>query len=113
MLFRSQNWSAVIATNSTQFTGATVYSTSLGPRTGFEDIKTDTILNQLQVTMDPAKQAELWRQAGDAKFDSVPNVPLFWLPVEAVYNPQFVADWPFPGSLSGSWSHVYLIKAAR
>jgi len=111
--FKLLNHVQPTATNATQWTGATVYSTSIGPRSGFEDTKTDTLISELANTLDPAKQADLWRKAGDAKFESVPNVPLFWLPVEAVYNPQFVADWPFPGSLSGSWSHVYLIKAAR
>ncbi len=111
--FKINNVAKVTATNATQWTGATVYSTSIGPRSGYEDIETDTVLNQLQVTMDPKRQDELWRKSGDIKFDSIPNVPLFWLPVEAVYNPTIVADWPFPGSLSGSWSHVYLIKAAR
>ena len=85
----------------------------IGIGTGIELPDLDKVLAKIQVTLDDAEQEKLWRQAGDAKFDSVPNVPLFWLPVEAVYNPQFVADWPFPGSLSGSWSHVYLIKAAR
>lgn len=111
--FKLTNYAAVTATNATQFTGSTVYSTSLGPRGGAESQEVDTVLKQVLGTLDEAKQRELWRKAGDAKFDAVLDVPLFWLPVEAIADPRIVADWTYPGSLSGSWSHADLIKAAR
>jgi len=41
------------------------------------------------------------------------DVPLFWLPAEATVNPNIIADWTFPGSISGTWTHTHLIKAAR
>ena len=111
--FKLTNYAAVTATNATHWTGSTVYSTSLGPRGGAESAEVDTILKQLLATLDETKQRELWRKAGDAKFDAVLDVPLFWLPVEAVADPKIVSDWVYPGSLSGSWSHADLIKAAR
>lgn len=111
--FKHNNHITVTATNATQWTGATVYATSLGPRSGYEDSKTDLLKRELLNTMDPQKQAELWRRTGDAQFDAFVQLPLFWLPVEAVFNPKIVADWDFPGSLSGSWSHVQQIVPAR
>ena len=60
-----------------------------------------------------ALEGDLRRQLrGDVRFDSVQELPLFWLPVEAVIDPKIIADWTYTGSLSGSWSHVDLIKAA-
>ncbi|MSQ09475.1 MAG: hypothetical protein EXR52_00495 [Dehalococcoidia bacterium] len=41
------------------------------------------------------------------------DMPLFWLPVEAVVDAKIVSEWVFLGSLTGSWSHVQNIKAAR
>jgi len=111
--FKLTNYAAVTATNATQFTGATVYSTSLGPRGGAERAEVDTLLKQVLGTLDEHKQRESWRAAGDAKFDAVLDLPLFWLPVEAMADPTNVSDWTYPGSLSGSWSHVDLLRAAR
>ena len=58
-------------------------------------------------------RSELWRKIGDLLYDRHLSMPLFWLPAEAVYNPKFVSDYVWPGSISGTWSHVENIKAAR
>lgn len=111
--FRLINYATMAATNATQWTGSTIYSTSTGPRAGAEVAEVDTIVKELLGTLDEGKQKELWARLGNAKFEAVHELPLFWLPVEAVVDPKIVADWGYPGSLSGSWSHVDLIRAAR
>lgn len=111
--FQFSNHAQVAATNATRWTGQNAYSTSLGPRQGVELGEVDDLLKQTLVTLDENRQKELWRRVGDARFEAIQEVPLFWLPVEVVADPKIVEDWVFPGSISGSWSHVDLIKAAR
>ena len=111
--FQFSNHAQLAATNATRWTGQNAYATSLGPRRGVEIAEVDNALKQVLGTLDEGKQKELWRRAGDLRFDAVQEVPLFWLPVEVVVDPKIVADWVFPGSISGSWSHVQNIKAAR
>ena len=38
---------------------------------------------------------------------------MLWLPPEAVYNPNFVSGYNFPGSVTGLWTHLELIGAAQ
>ena len=52
----------------------------------------------------------LFRSKAFANFQSV---PLLWLDTKIAVNPKFVADYQFPGSISGSWTHLETIKAAR
>ncbi len=108
-----ENDIVVDGTNATQWTGTLSYGSSLGVRRGVELAELDTLLKQLNATLDEKGQAEKWRQVGDKRFELALDVPLFWLPVEAVVNTKIVSDWLFPGSLTGSWSHVQNIKAAR
>jgi hypothetical protein len=39
------------------------------------------------------------------------NIPLFWTTAQGIVNPNIVAGYTFPGSISGTWTHVEHIKA--
>ena len=39
-------------------------------------------------------------------------MPLYWLPAEVVVDPKIVGDYVFPGSISGTWTHMQNIKPA-
>ena len=39
--------------------------------------------------------------------------PLFWLPQEVVANSGIVGEYPFPGNVTGIWTHLEYIKAGR
>jgi hypothetical protein len=41
------------------------------------------------------------------------TIPLFWIPAQAVVNSQVVADYVYPGNITGTWTHVTGIKAAK
>jgi len=73
----------------------------------------EPFLPQIEQTLDPQKSDELWRKAGDVVFRSHQYIPLFWLPVEIAYDPKTVADYIFPGAITGSWTHVQNFKAAK
>ncbi len=73
----------------------------------------DKLVDQVYVTLDEQKQDAMWRQIGESVFTLHQTVNLFWLPAEVVSNPKFVDSWLFPGSITGTWTHVENVKAAR
>ena len=104
----------IIGTNSTQWIGSTVFGSFLSRANGGPELpEADAVLKQIGATVDDAKRAQLWTQYGNIIYKEHRYVPLFWLPVEAVVDPKVVGDWTFPGSISGNWTHVENIKAAK
>ena len=55
----------------------------------------------------------LWRELGEFLFTHHGQINLFWLPAQAVVNSSIVSDYVFPGAITGTWTHVEGIKAAR
>ena len=70
-----------------------------------------SVYAQIRRTLDEKKAAELWRQWGDMAYQQYASIPLFWMKSEAVVNPNVVKDYPFPGSISGTYTHVEYITA--
>ncbi len=103
----------VRGTGSNQWTGTSVYNgAAYGTgAAGVNDPDFEKALAALTVTIDDKKRDELWRQAGDVYYNKFMTLSLFWFQAEAIVNPNIVADWPFPGSLTGTWTHVHLLKA--
>lgn len=104
------------ATGSNIWSGWTIWNSSLvaaATATAYADPTVDKLLRDLQGTLDEKKREELWRQVGDAGFEAMMNVNLFWLPVETTVNSKIVGDWVFPGDITGGYTHVWEIKAAR
>jgi ABC-type transport system substrate-binding protein len=100
-------------TSSYIFIGTTAYSTSRGPRGGaVEEPSVDQWLDKARATLDEKEQDEFLRQMGNAMYERQIHAPLFWLPAEIAANPKVVSDWVFPGSITGTWTHVFNIKAA-
>jgi peptide/nickel transport system substrate-binding protein len=62
--------------------------------------------------IDPGERARLLREIGDHKFNEFADIPLFWLFAEATVNPQFIADYEFPGTIVGYFTHLEYIKLA-
>lgn len=101
----------ITGTSSDQFTGWRVYNSSFPPRFGLEDAFTNELFSRIRSEIDPVKRAPLWQELGEYSFVNHTSIPLFWLPAEVVINPEIVADWTFPGSITGFWTHVENIKA--
>ena len=55
----------------------------------------------------------LERAAGDFKFYNYLELPLFWLPATVLLNQGTVADYVFPGTISGQISHLEYVEAVR
>ncbi len=109
------NHTRIRATSSNQWTGTSTYfSGTKATRSGGIGIPAaDEALNQAVSTLDEAKQAEYLLKAGNLWYDSHTDVPLFLLPPSIVANGAIVADYVFPGNVSGNWSHLETIRAAR
>ncbi len=108
------NHAIVDATGSDMWTGTTNGGSTLGVRgRGVELADLDKVLAEMGNTLDEKKQDELWRKAGDIMFDQYQSLPLFWLPTQVVVRKDVVAGYSFPGSITGSWTHLYTIKAVK
>jgi peptide/nickel transport system substrate-binding protein len=103
----------ISATSSVEFIGVSAYWTSIPPRGGIEDPVVDGLFIKLRSELDDKKREEMWRQLGDESYKKHMSINLFWLPAEATFNPQIVADYPWPGNISGTWTHVEYIKPAK
>jgi ABC-type transport system substrate-binding protein len=105
---------AMGGTSSNITVGPKVYNTSFNPRGGgVEILESSRIMGEFMQTLDPAKADDLARELGDIFFDEFISIPLFWLPAEAVVNPEVVAGWNWPGSITGTWTHFENVKAVK
>jgi hypothetical protein len=60
----------------------------------------------LRWTIDLVKAEPMWRQPGHMQFNLHAPVPLFWLPVYAMVDPDIVADYQISGALSGIYTYA-------
>jgi hypothetical protein len=69
-------------------------------------------LEALGKVVDSGERARLLREIGDHKFTEFAEIPLFWLFAEATVNPKYVAEYVFPGVITGSFTHLEYVKPA-
>jgi len=79
---------------------------------GYEHASIDERLEALGRVVDRVERARLLREIGDHRFNEFSEMPLFWLFAEAAINPKFIADYVFPGIITGYYSHLEYIKLA-
>ena len=70
-------------------------------------------LEALRTVVDTAERSRLLREIGDHKFDAFAEIPMFWLFAEAAVNPKYIAEYAFPGVITGSFTHLEYIKVAQ
>ena len=109
------NHSEVVGTSVRQLRGISVYGarSTLSTQNGVGLPETDVIFEQkVRVAVDPQKAEEAWSEFGNLAYERFMHVPLFWIPSEAVVDQNVVADYIFPGTITGLYTHVEYIKAA-
>jgi ABC-type transport system substrate-binding protein len=67
-------------------------------------------LAKLGTVVDTEARARLLREIGDHKFFEFADMPMFWLRAEAGVNPKFIAEYMFPGSITGFFTHLEYVK---
>ena len=109
------NHALIHATSANIWTGTSTHSSGIkATRSGGVGIPAgDRAVTLATSTLDEKKQDEAFRAAGNAWFDGHVDAPLFYLPPEITVNKTIVADYIFPGNVTGNWSHVETIKAAK
>ena len=70
-------------------------------------------LEALGQAVDPGTRARLLREIGDYKFTEFAEMPMFWLYAEAVVNPKYVAEYVFPGVITGFFTHLEYVKLTQ
>jgi ABC-type transport system substrate-binding protein len=79
---------------------------------GYEHDSIDQRLEELGKVVDTAERARLLREIGDQRFTEFSEMPLFWLFAEAAVNPKFIAEYVFPGIITGYYTHLEYVKLA-
>jgi len=69
-------------------------------------------LEALSTVVDTVERTRLLREIGDHKFNEFAEIPLFWLFAEAAVNPKYIAEYTFPGVITGYFSHLEYVKLA-
>ena len=69
-------------------------------------------MEELGRVLVPEERARLLREIGDHKFTEFADMPLFWLFAEAAVNPKYIAEYVFPGVITGYFTHLEYIKLA-
>lgn len=95
------------------FASIQVKNSGLRPRlAGFATPEMDAVYTRFLREMDDRKRDDLARQWGDLHYNSHASLPLFWISATITVDPAVVADYVWPGSFTGTWSHVEYIRAA-
>jgi ABC-type transport system substrate-binding protein len=72
----------------------------------------DEHLAALATVVDMAERARLLREIGDHKIKEFAEIPLFWLYADAAVNPRYIAEYTFPGIITGYFTHLEYVKLA-
>ena len=49
----------------------------------------------------------------DINYNQFKHIQLLWINPEVAINQNIVSDYLFPGNITGSWTHIEYLKAAR
>jgi peptide/nickel transport system substrate-binding protein len=70
-------------------------------------------IEALNTTVDQKERTRLLREIGDHKLENFAEIPLFWLFAEAAVNPKYIAEYIFPGVITGFFTHLEYVKLAQ
>ncbi len=111
---RYDNHFLIVGTSSPQTNGFGVYATSIfGNNLGFQHPDLQAGMREIQVQLDSRRRETMWRALGNRAYELHGDIPLFWLPAEAVVDPKVVSDYVWPGSITGTWTNPEYITATR
>ena len=78
---------------------------------GYSTPSTNAKLTEIRKLISPTDQDPLLRELGNEFYDAYPNIPLWYISLEAIYNSDIVKTWEFAGAEHGAWNHVEDIRA--
>ncbi len=80
---------------------------------GAEDFIVEEVFERARRSLDLDVQNQFIQHATNRIYDEYLAMPLFWVPLHVVVNPDVVDDWVFPGTVSGSFTHFWNIRGTR
>ena len=89
---------------------ASSYSTVDGTSHPYTSVEMDEVIEELKLTVDPGKRAELLQKLGDIQYYDNARLQMFGAYVEMTVNPKYVIDYKFPATMSGYFSHLEYIE---
>ena len=77
---------------------------------GYQKPELDALWDELGRTLAREDRAQVFQQMGDILYDEFGLIQLFALSSEIMVNPQYIAEYKFPGDISGFFTHLEQIK---
>jgi ABC-type transport system substrate-binding protein len=115
-LYRSQDQGIVAALFPSRSTHPANYSVTMwetkGTVHGFQDPRIDAFSSELDRTVDNGERSRILREVGDIIFYEHGIIQMFGLNAEIVVNPKYIANYVFPGLMSGYYTHLEYIEVA-
>lgn len=80
----------------------------------FQHETINQLFPQLTASVNPVERDSLLRQIGDLWYDNFVTVPLFEVFTEMAVDPDVVAEYAFPGAVSGAFTHLeYVVPVPK
>jgi ABC-type transport system substrate-binding protein len=95
----------------TVFAQLSLFNRSSGAIHLYETEKLDELFGELSTTADLEERDRIQREMGNILYDEYAYMPLFYIFIEFVANPNIIDNWEFPGSDGANYGHFDLITA--
>jgi ABC-type transport system substrate-binding protein len=113
-LYRSQSPDIVAAIWPSRSTHPANYSVSMWETKatvhGFQDARIDAFSDELDRTVENRERSRILREIGDIIYYEHAMIQMFGLDAEIVVNPKYIANYVFPGLMSGYYTHLEHIE---
>ena len=86
------------------------YSTRLSASHPYTNVEMDLLIGELERTGDQSERTKLLQKAGDIQYYDNARLQMFGLYVEMTVNPKFIANYDFPATTSGYFTHLEYIE---
>ena len=97
----------------TVYAQLSLFNRSSGAIHFFETPELDELFKELGNTVPVDERSRIQNEMGEIIFTEYGYLPLFYIFIEFVANPEIIDTWEFPGSDGANYGHFDLIRACR
>ena len=97
----------------TVYAQLSIFNRSSGAIHFFETPELDELFKELGNTVPVDERSQIQNRMGEIIFTEYGYLPLFYIFIEFVANPEIIDTWEFPGSDGANYGHFDLIRACR
>ena len=97
----------------TVYAQLSIFNRSSGAIHFFETPELDELFKELGQTVPVDERSRIQNEMGEIIFTEYGYLPLFYIFIEFVANPEIIDTWEFPGSDGANYGHFDLIRACR